>query len=95
MAMRLLDNDDLDMTVLTGPAGSGKTLLALAYERARDSRAKEVQQADCRAIHHRWQEIGFLPGTEEEKMAPWLAAFDDNLEILHGAMNVLLAVLIT
>ena len=31
MAMRLLDNDDLDMTVLTGPAGSGKTLLALAY----------------------------------------------------------------
>ena len=29
--MRLLDNDDLDMTVLTGPAGSGKTLLALAY----------------------------------------------------------------
>jgi PhoH-like ATPase len=31
------------------------------------------------------EDIGFLPGTEEEKMAPWLAAFDDNLEILHGA----------
>ena len=30
------------------------------------------------------EDIGFLPVTEEEKMAPWLAAFDDNLEILHG-----------
>ena len=41
MAMRLLDNDDLDMTVLTGPAGSGKTLLALAYG-LRNSRAKST-----------------------------------------------------
>ena len=85
MAMRLLDNDDLDMTVLTGPAGSGKTLLALAYG-LRHFGAEKIQEAHRGAFntsHGRgdW----FLPGTEEEKMAPWLAAFDDNLEILHGA----------
>ena len=51
MAMRLLDCEDVDMTVLTGPAGSGKTLLALALWSARDSRAKEIQQIDCCALN--------------------------------------------
>ncbi|KGE03878.1 PhoH family protein [Pseudohaliea rubra] len=86
MAMRLLADDDVDMTVLTGPAGSGKTLLALAYglqgilEEGRYSKLIVARSTPPIA-----EDIGFLPGTEEEKMAPWLAAFDDNLEILHGA----------
>jgi PhoH-like ATPase len=86
MAMRLLDNDDLDMTVLTGPAGSGKTLLALAYGLHAILEQKKFNKLIvARSTPPMAEEIGFLPGTEEEKMAPWLAAFDDNLEILHGA----------
>jgi PhoH-like ATPase len=85
MAMSLLASPDIDMTVLTGPAGSGKTLLALAYglhsilEEGRYSKLIVARSTPPIA-----EDIGFLPGTEEEKMAPWLAAFDDNLEILHG-----------
>jgi len=86
MAMSLLASDDVDMAVMTGPAGSGKTLLALAYglqailEEGRYSKLIVARSTPPIA-----EDIGFLPGTEEEKMAPWLAAFDDNLEILHGA----------
>jgi PhoH-like ATPase len=86
MAMSLLSDDSVDMTVMTGPAGSGKTLLALAYglhailEQGRFSKLIVARSTPPIA-----EDIGFLPGTEEEKMAPWLAAFDDNLEILHGA----------
>jgi PhoH-like ATPase len=85
MAMSLLASEDVDMTVMTGPAGSGKTLLALAYglqailEEGRYSKLIVARSTPPIA-----EDIGFLPGTEEEKMAPWLAAFDDNLEILHG-----------
>lgn len=86
MAMRLLDSEDVDMTVLTGPAGSGKTLLALAYGlHAILEQKKYNKLIVARSTPPIAEEIGFLPGTEEEKMAPWLAAFDDNLEILHGA----------
>jgi PhoH-like ATPase len=85
MAMSLLDNDNADMTVLTGPAGSGKTLLALAYGlHAILEEGKYSKLIVARSTPPIAEEIGFLPGTEEEKMAPWLAAFDDNLEILHG-----------
>jgi PhoH-like ATPase len=86
MAMSLLADSNVDMTVMTGPAGSGKTLLALAYglhailEEGRYSKLIVARSTPPIA-----EDIGFLPGTEEEKMAPWLAAFDDNLEILHGS----------
>ena len=86
MAMRLLDSVDVDMTVLTGPAGSGKTLLALAYGlHAILEQRKYSKLIVARSTPPIAEEIGFLPGTEEEKMAPWVAAFDDYLEILHGA----------
>ena len=86
MAMRLLGDEDIDMTVLTGPAGSGKTLLALAYGlHAILEQRKFSKLIVARSTPPIAEDIGFLPGTEEEKMAPWLAAFDDNLEILHGA----------
>ena len=85
MSLFLLDFDDIDMTIMTGPAGSGKTLLALAYglhaiiEEKRFNKLIVARSTPAIA-----EDIGFLPGTEEEKMAPWLAAFDDNLEVLHG-----------
>lgn len=85
MSLFILDNNDIDMTVMTGPAGSGKTLLALAYglhaiiEEKRFSKLIVARNTPPIA-----EDIGFLPGTEEEKMAPWLAAFDDNLETLHN-----------
>ena len=86
MAMALLEDESLDMTVLTGPAGSGKTLLALAYGLHAILELKKYSKLIvARSTPPMAEDIGFLPGTEEEKMAPWLAAFDDNLEIMHGA----------
>ena len=86
MAMKLLDDDEVDMTVMTGPAGSGKTLLALAYGLHAILELKKYSKLIvARSTPPMAEDIGFLPGTEEEKMAPWLAAFEDNLEILHGA----------
>jgi PhoH-like ATPase len=85
MAMELLEDDSVDLTVLTGPAGSGKTLIALAYGlHAILEQNKYNKLIIARSTPPIAEDIGFLPGTEEEKMAPWLAAFDDNLEILHG-----------
>ncbi len=85
MAMSLLADDNIDLTVMTGPAGSGKTLLALAYGlHAILELGKYSKLIVARSTPPMAEDIGYLPGTEEEKMAPWLAAFDDNLEILHG-----------
>lgn len=85
MVLFLLDYDDVDMTVMTGPAGSGKTLLALAYGLHAIIEEKRFNKLIvARSTPPIAEDIGFLPGTEEEKMAPWLAAFDDNLEVLHG-----------
>jgi PhoH-like ATPase len=73
------------MTVMTGPAGSGKTLIALAYGLQAIMEDKLYDKLIvARSTPPIAEDIGFLPGTEEEKMAPWLAAFEDNLEVLHG-----------
>jgi PhoH-like ATPase len=85
MAFFLIQRADVDMTVLTGPAGSGKTLIALAYGLHAIIEEKRYDKLIvARSTPPIAEDIGFLPGTEEEKMAPWLAAFDDNLEVLHG-----------
>lgn len=85
MSLFLLNYDDVDMSVLTGPAGSGKTLLALAYGLHATIEEKRFNKIIvARNTPPIAEDIGFLPGSEEEKMAPWLAAFDDNLEVLHG-----------
>lgn len=85
MALYLLNDPDIDLAILTGPAGSGKTLLALAsglHNIIENHRYDKLIVA--RSTPPIAEDIGFLPGTEEEKMTPWLAAFEDNLEILHG-----------
>lgn len=86
MAFFLIQSDDNDMTVMTGPAGSGKTLIALAYGLHAIMEEKRYDKLIvARSTPPIAEDIGFLPGTEEEKMAPWLAAFDDNLEVLHSS----------
>ena len=84
MALDALLDPSIELVILTGPAGCGKTLLALAsalemiiekgiYDKVIVTRnTPEIAES-----------IGFLPGTEEEKMAPWLAAITDTLEVLH------------
>ena len=85
MAFYLVQSEDTDLTVLTGPAGSGKTLIALANGLHAIMEEKQYDKLIvARSTPPIAEDIGFLPGTEEEKMAPWLAAFDDNLEVLHG-----------
>ncbi len=83
-AMNLLMNPDVDFVTLLGQAGTGKTFLALAagLEQVLDSkRYNEI--IITRATVPVGEDIGFLPGTEEEKMQPWMGAFDDNLEVLQ------------
>ncbi len=84
MALHALLDPHIDLVILTGPAGSGKTLLALA---AALEMVVERNMYDkiivTRSTPEIAESIGFLPGTEEEKMAPWLAAITDSLEVLH------------
>ncbi|EEX93342.1 PhoH family protein [Vibrio orientalis CIP 102891 = ATCC 33934] len=84
MALDALLDPDIDLVILTGAAGSGKTLLALA---------SALEQTIERGVFDKiivtrntpdiGEAIGFLPGSEEEKMLPWLAAVTDTLEALH------------
>ena len=82
-AMNLLTDPDVDFVRLTGTAGTGKTLMALAAGLTQvldDRRYTEI--IVTRATVSVGEDIGFLPGTEEEKMGPWMGALDDNLEVL-------------
>ena len=82
-ALNLLMNPDVDFVTLTGQAGTGKTLLTLAAALSQvldERRYSEV--IVTRATVSLGEDIGFLPGTEEEKMGPWMGALDDNLEFL-------------
>ena len=82
-AMNLLMDPEVDFVTLTGTAGSGKTLMALAAgltQVLEDRRYTEI--IVTRATVSVGEDIGFLPGTEEEKMGPWMGALDDNLEVL-------------
>ncbi|QLE87026.1 MULTISPECIES: PhoH family protein [Shewanella] len=98
MALQALLDPDIDLVILTGPAGCGKTLLAMAAALEmvveRGLYDKVIVTRNTPEIA---ESIGFLPGTEEEKMAPWLAAITDTLEVLHkndvnpsGSMNYIM-----
>lgn len=82
-ALNLLMNPECDFVTLLGQAGTGKTLLALAAGLAQVLETKLYTEIIVtRATVPLGDDIGFLPGTEEEKMGPWMGAFDDNLEVL-------------
>jgi PhoH-like ATPase len=82
-ALNLLMDPNIDFVTLMGTAGTGKTLLALAAGLAQamdENRYKQI--IVTRATISIGEDIGYLPGTEEEKMTPWMGALTDNLEVL-------------
>jgi PhoH-like ATPase len=83
-ALNMLMDPDYDFVTLLGAAGTGKTLLTLAAGLAQvldQNRYKEIIMT--RVTVPVGEDIGFLPGTEEEKMTPWMGALMDNMEILN------------
>ncbi len=84
-ALNLLMDPEVDFVTLTGSAGTGKTLLALAAgltQTLDQGLYKEIIMT--RVTIPIGEDIGFLPGTEEEKMTPWMGALMDNMEVLTG-----------
>ncbi|MCA3179025.1 MAG: PhoH family protein [Burkholderiaceae bacterium] len=82
-ALNLLTNPEIDFVTLLGQAGTGKTLLALAAGLAQTLEQKRYTEIIVtRATVPVGDDIGYLPGTEEEKMQPWMGALEDNLEVL-------------
>jgi PhoH-like ATPase len=82
-ALNLLMSESVDFVTILGPAGTGKTLLTLAAGLAQTldkNRFREIIMT--RVTVPLGEDIGFLPGTEEEKMEPWMGALMDNLEVL-------------
>jgi PhoH-like ATPase len=83
-ALNLLMNPECDFVSLLGQAGTGKTLLTLAAGLAQTLETNRYSEIIItRATVPVGDDIGFLPGTEEEKMLPWMGALEDNLEVLH------------
>jgi len=82
-AMNLLMDPEIDFVTLLGQAGTGKTLLTLAAGLALTMDEKLYTEiVVTRATVSIGEDIGFLPGTEEEKMTPWMGALTDNIEVL-------------
>ena len=87
-ALNLLLDPDIDFVTLQGSAGTGKTLLTIAagLNQVLDHRRyNEILMT--RVTIPVGEDIGFLPGTEEEKMTPWMGALMDNLEVLQGVQE--------
>ncbi len=84
MALDLLMDPNVHLVNLTGAAGSGKTILALVTAMEMTVVGKQYRRIIAtRSTQGLDEDIGFLPGTEREKMEPWLGAITDNLEALH------------
>ena len=82
-ALNALMDPEIDFVTLLGTAGTGKTLLALAAGLAQTMDQRRYREIIMtRATVSVGEDIGFLPGTEEEKMTPWMGALTDNLEVL-------------
>ncbi len=87
-SLNLLLDPDIDFVTVLGAAGTGKTLLTLAAGLAQtldEPRYREIIMT--RVTVPLGDDIGFLPGTEEEKMTPWMGALMDNLEVLTQTSN--------
>jgi len=82
--LNLLMNPEIDFVTLLGQAGTGKTLLTLAAGLMQVLEQKIYSEIIMtRVTVSVGEDIGFLPGTEEEKMSPWMGALDDNLDVLN------------
>ncbi|MDO9053591.1 MAG: PhoH family protein, partial [Gallionella sp.] len=82
--LNLLLDPEIDFVTLLGQAGTGKTLLTLAAGLMQTLETKRYTEIIItRVTVPVGEDIGFLPGTEEEKMTPWMGALDDNLDVLN------------
>jgi PhoH-like ATPase len=87
-SLNLLLDPDVDFVTLQGSAGTGKTLLTIAAGLTQVlDRNIYAEIIMTRVTIPVGEDIGFLPGTEEEKMTPWMGALMDNLEVLHGSQE--------
>jgi PhoH-like ATPase len=83
-ALNLLMDPEIDFVSLLGQAGTGKTLLTLAAGLNQILETKTYSEIIMtRVTVPVGEDIGFLPGTEEEKMTPWMGALEDNLDVLN------------
>jgi PhoH-like ATPase len=83
-ALNILMNPQIDFVTLLGQAGTGKTLLTLAAGLMQTLEQKTYTEIIMtRVTVPVGEDIGFLPGTEEEKMNPWMGALEDNLDVLN------------
>ncbi|MDP2506610.1 MULTISPECIES: PhoH family protein [unclassified Oceanobacter] len=84
LALHLLLDPSVSLVTLSGQAGSGKTILALAAAIEMTVATQQFRRIIAtRSTRGLDEDIGYLPGTEAEKMEPWLGAITDNLEALH------------
>ena len=87
-ALNLLLDPEVDFVTLQGSAGTGKTLLTIAAGLTQVLDLKRYTEIIMtRVTIPVGEDIGFLPGTEEEKMTPWMGALMDNLEVLQGTQE--------
>lgn len=87
-ALNLLLDPEIDFVTLQGSAGTGKTLLTIAAGLTQVLDQKRYNEIIMtRVTIPVGEDIGFLPGTEEEKMTPWMGALMDNLEVLHSSQE--------
>jgi PhoH-like ATPase len=89
-AYDLLFDDKIPLVSLIGRAGSGKTLMAIAagLEQVLGFGERKYKKiVVSRPVQPMGKDIGFLPGTMEEKMLPWLMPIHDNLEFILGNKN--------
>ncbi len=88
-ALNLLMHPDIDFVTLLGQAGTGKTLLTLAAALTQTLEQKRFAEIIItRVTVPVGEDIGFLPGTEEEKMTPWMGALEDNLDVLNKPAEI-------
>jgi PhoH-like ATPase len=82
-ALNLLLNDRISMVTLVGSAGTGKTLLALAAGLLKSLDEKKYRRVlVSRPIVPMGKDIGYLPGTKDEKLMNWMQPIFDNLEFI-------------
>lgn len=86
MALDLLLDPDIKLVTLLGKAGSGKTLLATAASLQQVVKEQKVfnRVLISRPIQPMGRDLGFLPGTIDEKLRPWMQPIYDNLEFILG-----------
>lgn len=81
--LNLLMDQNIPLVSLVGLAGSGKTLLSIAAALQQTVETKDYKRIIVsRPIQPMGKDLGYLPGTLEEKMSPWIAPLNDNLEFL-------------